>query len=173
MSHLIRLVYASRSVNSPESGAVDPAIGSILSQSRRNNQKAAVGGVLFFGDGYFFQCLEGEESAVTATYARILKDKRHHDARVLSKQPADSRLFSDWSMKFVPAADDVQRLLQQHGYQRFTPFSFSGAFVNELLTYFRQAQLAQYDPADSDPAAKARPARRSFWQRLAAGLKFS
>ena len=59
MSSLIRLIYVSRANFEPakESGGIEPTVARILMQSRRNNPKEQIGGVLYFGDGYFFQCL--------------------------------------------------------------------------------------------------------------------
>ena len=177
MSQLIRLVYASQSNNPTSRGSVDPAIGSILSQSRRNNQKQEIGGVLYFGDGYFFQCLEGEAERVQALYNKISQDPRHVHCTVLSITPAQQRLFSDWSMKFVPTADDVQQLLQQHGYQRFTPFKFSEVFIEELISFFHYAQLTvQLDPDPASyqqqPAATKPESETGLWQKLSRRLRF-
>ena len=172
MTQLIRLVYASQSRSAIGNHQVDPALGSILSQSRRNNQKQAIGGVLFYGDGFFFQCLEGEKDRVEALYKRICADSRHHQARILSQEPIQHRLFEDWSMKFVPTADDVQALLRQQGYSVFNPFSFSKAFIDELVHFFHYAQLTvQLDPDpvsyQQQPAAHRQPSTlRGLWNWL-------
>ncbi len=163
MSDLIRLVYASRSNSDVPTGAVDPAVGSILAQSRRNNQQQAIGGVLFFGDGYFFQCLEGEASAVQATYERILLDERHRDARILLQETVATRLFARWSMKFVPTAEAVQALLQQHGHRQFAPFEFSPDFTRLLLQQLQQAQAQQEPMANT---AVSTP----WWKRLKSAI---
>ena len=140
MSQLIRLVYASHSVHKPNGGAVDPVVGSVLAQSRRNNPKNEIGGILFFGDGYFFQCLEGEAHKVIATYNRIVRDDRHTGAQVLLQRSIDERLFTDWSMKYIPAADGVKALLKKHGYRRFTPFEFSHDLIELLITRLHREQ---------------------------------
>ncbi|MAD44122.1 MAG: blue light sensor protein [Oceanospirillaceae bacterium] len=176
MSQLIRFVYASRSVHTPANGAVDPVVGSILAQSRRNNPREQISGVLFFGDGYFFQCLEGEESKVIATFNRILKDDRHQDARVLMQEEISERLFTDWSMKYVPAAEGVQSLLKENGYRRFTPFEFSPHFINTLIRYFQQLQQTPSSGADEPllpGQAKQPAAQNGILHRIAARLGFS
>merc|ERR1711879_1004616 len=68
MPELVRLVYASYSSSTASLSGIQPEIGTILTQSRKNNARAQISGVLYFGDGCFFQCLEGEESRVKETY---------------------------------------------------------------------------------------------------------
>lgn len=176
MSQLIRLVYASQSHNVPGRGALDSSIGSILSQSRRNNQKQQIGGVLFFGEGYFFQCLEGEKKQVEALYHKICQDPRHHNARILHTTTIKDRLFSDWSMKFVPTAEEVQQLLRQYGFQRFRPFEFPPQMVEELIQYFHYAQMTvQLDPDPQSFHQEIGASQKSeggIWQKLTHRLRF-
>lgn len=168
MTHLIRLVYASRSTQTSQRGNVESSIGSILAQSRRNNQKDQIGGVLFFGDGYFFQCLEGEESQVLQTYARITRDSRHTGATILQNKPITKRLFNDWSMKYVPTANEVQALLSREGYRRFLPLEFSLPMIEMLLDYFQRAQAGEILPTT---AANQEPARKGLWSKMTGWLR--
>lgn len=50
--------------------------------------------------------LEGEESSVEETYARICCDPRHKDLNLLSKTRIDHRDFSAWHMGFRQIAQD-------------------------------------------------------------------
>ncbi|QQD20957.1 blue light sensor protein [Oceanospirillaceae bacterium ASx5O] len=168
MTNLIRLVHASRSTQASQRGSVESSIGSILAQSRRNNQKDQIGGVLFFGDGYFFQCLEGEESQVLQTYARITRDSRHTGATILQNKPITKRLFNDWSMKYVPTATEVQALLKREGYRRFVPLEFSLPMIEMLLDYFQRAQAGEALPTI---AANEEPVRKGFWNRMTGWLR--
>lgn len=103
MGDLLRLVYASRSTFEPcaDCGGKEPVIVDILAQSRRNNEPRNIGGVLCYGDGFFFQCLEGERGAVEELYDRLLGDPRHRDVTLLSKRPVQQRMFKLWSMKYM------------------------------------------------------------------------
>lgn len=166
MNNLIRLVYASRSTQSPQRGNLDSSIGSILAQSRRNNQRDQIGGVLFFGDGYFFQCLEGDEQQVLRTYERIIRDSRHQDAAILMNKTITTRLFTDWSMKYVPTADEVQALLKRDGYKRFDPMQFSQPMIEMLLDYFKRAQAGE-----ALPVTAANQERPGLWQRMTRWLR--
>jgi hypothetical protein len=141
MNDLLRLVYASK-INfepSENGGAVDPIVADILAQSRRNNDPRNIGGVLCYGDGYFFQCLEGERSAVETLYDRLLKDDRHRDITLLSKRPVPQRMFKLWSMKFMNVDAKIRRMLQIEKLESFQPHHFSDLMVERLLAELRDA----------------------------------
>ena len=78
MNPLIRLIYASKSTNpaADNYGGVQVDVGRILMQSRKNNPKFEIGGVLYFSNNYFFQCLEGRQDVVNKLYNRIAEDQR-------------------------------------------------------------------------------------------------
>jgi hypothetical protein len=78
----------------------DAVLDDILASSRKNNAKAGITGVLLYIEGGFMQVLEGEESAVTETFAHISKDRRHWNMSILLDRDAP-RAFGDWSMGFT------------------------------------------------------------------------
>ena len=88
MTSLTRIIYISRSTFkwSVNDGGIEPAVARILSKSRINNRKNGLVGVLYFGEGCFFQCLEGETATIEALYAKLLKDPRHKDLKVLVRK---------------------------------------------------------------------------------------
>ncbi|MFI2810659.1 MULTISPECIES: BLUF domain-containing protein [Microbulbifer] len=140
MSELVRLIYASRAEFAPADPVqgVEPNVGRILMQSRRNNKRSGIGGVLYFGDGHFFQVLEGEREAVNRTYQRISGDSRHRQLTILSVNTAETRLFADWSMKYVPAEQSVREFLAARDYLRFAPLQFSESEAKELARLFHR-----------------------------------
>ncbi|MGB1091360.1 MAG: BLUF domain-containing protein [Oceanobacter sp.] len=160
MEPLIRLVYASYTQSKVKDSGIDPVIGSILSQSRRNNSRDEIGGVLFHGDGFFFQCLEGRRDKVDATFERIKKDDRHKAARIIRYQDINDRMFEEWSMKFVPAQEDVLAFLKKHGHKQFRPYQFSDRMIDELLVFLRMSQMQGAEQAlaamPTPPASKSR-----------------
>ena len=166
MSDLIRLVYASQSINDQIRGSIDPVVGGILAQSRRNNSRSQISGVLYYGDGFFFQCLEGEKSVVEETYARIRSDKRHRHARIIRLQGISERLFSDWSMKYVPAEKEVRQFLRQEGIDLFNPFRFEEAVIDRLLLFFHRSE--EPEALAEKPAGSS--GRGGFWKRLTGTL---
>lgn len=89
-------VYFSTSVGS----LAENDLSVILKQSRFNNAKSGITGILLYINGSIIQVLEGDDKAVETLYHRIEKDPRHTNVvRVLNK-PIDQRLFADWSMGY-------------------------------------------------------------------------
>ncbi len=93
---LVRLMYASRAA---EAANVD-AVAAILKQSKENNPKVGVTGVLCFcaNARIFLQVLEGGRNAVSTLYNHISQDPRHHDVALLSYEEIGERSFASWSM---------------------------------------------------------------------------
>ncbi|TBW56901.1 blue light sensor protein [Marinobacter halodurans] len=139
---LIRLAYASRAnfKSSPDNKGVEPHVARILMSSRRNNPKQGVVGGLYFGDGFFFQCLEGESEAVHDLFNQLRDDERHRDVTLLLEEPIHHRSFTDWSMKYVPIESDVNALLKDAGMERFNPFVFDGALTQSMIDCLRRGR---------------------------------
>lgn len=137
---LIRLAYASRANFNPrpEDKGVEPHVARILMSSRRNNPKQGLVGGLYFGDGFFFQCLEGESEAVHDLFNRLRDDERHRDVTLLLEEPIQKRSFPDWSMKYVPIEADVKALLRDSGMERFNPFVFDGTLTQAMINCLRR-----------------------------------
>ncbi|PWG62807.1 BLUF domain-containing protein [Spiribacter halobius] len=162
---LVRLNYASTATFEPSvQGGVEVEVARILKQSRRNNRELAVGGVLHYGNGYFFQCLEGERDAVQKLYERISRDPRHRDVKTLTFSPVGERLFGDWSMKYLPIERDLRGLLERYRLE-FNPYQFTEAFIQEFL----EACVVGVDPtmaAHAHERGTQRRAQRPLWKRL-------
>jgi hypothetical protein len=97
MSHLLRLIYASRSAVPIDA----PALDVLVSESRSRNEEADINGILCFGRGYFVQALEGPEAPVMSLYGRLLRDTRHQQCVLLSIGLVSSRVFPHWAMALV------------------------------------------------------------------------
>jgi hypothetical protein len=93
---VLQLVYISTARQQPTPEELDQ----ILAVSRRNNERAGVTGLLLAGGRRFLQALEGPETAVLATYARISADPRHFAVVQLSCRQLDERQFGTWAMAF-------------------------------------------------------------------------
>ena len=96
-----QLVYIS---SIKRNAAVDPA--TILAQSRRNNARARITGLLFFDGKRFLQALEGDDAQVDATFARIQQDDRHHALVILSNRSIEAREFGEWAMAYNAPGED-------------------------------------------------------------------
>lgn len=86
------------------------AIGQV---SARNNRLEGITGVLISVHDYFFQVLEGDESAVDALVQRLRRDPRHQDLRILrADHNIAERLFPKWSMRTVRLSKSADLVLQ-------------------------------------------------------------
>lgn len=131
---LVRLLYASRAADN-----VNPdALAAILKQSKANNPKIGVTGVLCYSGGIFLQVLEGGRSAVSAIYNRIAADPRHTQVELLSYEEISERRFAGWSMGQVNMARlNPALLLKYSETATLDPYAVSGqvsmALFEELV----------------------------------------
>ncbi|ADC72402.1 BLUF domain protein [Thioalkalivibrio sp. K90mix] len=166
----LQLVYVSRAAFAPHAHAaqgIEPEVGRILLQSRQNNPRARIVGALYYGDGHFFQCLEGEPEAVYATLERIRRDPRHEEITVLRERELERPGFGEWSMKYVPAAGEVRALLQQFGQRRFDPFGFDDQQIEAMLDLLRSGRDSELEaaPATSGSTPSTSHAPPGDWRR--------
>lgn len=152
MTDLIRIVYISRATFSTSTAAdgVEPTVARILSVSRSNNRRNGLVGMLYYGDGCFFQCIEGETSKVQALYKTLQKDSRHRDLKILASEQIKRLSFPDWSMKYVPVDQHMQKLLVEHGFEHFDPYRFDHHLVERVM------QLLQGVPDPTVPPVETR-----------------
>ena len=158
MTVLIRIVYISRATFPATDAAdgVEPDVARILATSRANNRRTGLVGMLYYADGCFFQCLEGETSKVQSLYRTLLKDPRHKELKILASEPIKRLSFPDWTMKYVPADQHMRHLLEEHGFEHFDPYRFDHHLVERVM------QLLQGVPDPTAPAIEGRasaPAR--------------
>ncbi|MBD3670003.1 MAG: BLUF domain-containing protein [Gammaproteobacteria bacterium] len=142
MSQLIRMVYVSTTTNPVQQklGTIQVDVGRILMQARKNNPTRKIGGVLYFSNDYFFQCLEGEQEAVNHLYQKILQDPRHKNVQAIKIQHIDERLFNNWSMKYVIQEDDLSEILADNGFTEFNPYQFDDRVIDSILDFFAEAR---------------------------------
>lgn len=101
------IVYQSTAVGQPTTADLK----FLLQQSRFNNQRLNITGLLLHGNGEYLQVLEGSYDAVHALYATIRTDYRHTHVITLSDGPIETRVFNDWSMGFQAlSGEDFVRL---------------------------------------------------------------
>lgn len=143
-SDLIRFVYVSRAAFKPfdagsETG-LDANVVKILNQSRKNNPKRNLVGALYYGNGCFFQCLEGLKVDIDALYATLLQDPRHKDLKVLSSKPIDKVHFTSWEMKYATVDLEVRNFVRKYKLARFDPYQFTPEMTDELVNTLQQAE---------------------------------
>jgi hypothetical protein len=156
MPQLLRLTYVSRATFPVDrlTGGIQRDVARILVQSRRNNPRQQLVGALYFGDGCFFQCLEGPQEAVEALYQRLHGDPRHGELRVLSREFVAAPSFSNWAMKLVPNAQEVQALMTRHGRTTFDPYSFDESLRLAMLQLLLRGADATLPPIPEEPARR-------------------
>lgn len=90
-------------------------LSALLDDSRAENEKFGVTGVLLFSGGNFMQVLEGPPDSLDHVMARIRASRRHTGIIQLYREPIATRDFPDWRMAFrrVDAASILE--LQQGG----------------------------------------------------------
>ena len=135
MSKLLQIIYISRSTFEAldANNKIEPNIARILAKSRVNNRINGLVGVLYFGDGVFFQCLEGEETAIKNLMIKLKADSRHKDLKIISKKTITQLTFGDWAMKFAPLDAQIQQFLKDNHFQKFDPYQFSGETIIQFL----------------------------------------
>lgn len=97
---LYNMVYCSRAAADVDAAAVDR----IVASAHRNNPRLNITGMLVFGEGIFFQWLEGPRASITGLMEQLRRDVRHSDLIVISEiEESRERLFPDWDMELVEA----------------------------------------------------------------------
>ncbi len=127
---LVRCLYASRRPKALSAAA----LRSILEESRKNNVKNGITGVLAATSDSFIQVLEGGRAQVCDIYNQIAADKRHTDVTILSFEEITARHFESWSMGEVNVAQLNPAVLLKHSASlHIDPFTMSGGAVMALL----------------------------------------
>ena len=131
---LVRLLYASRATVPLDAGVLD----SIMRQSRANNPKLGVTGILCYSGDLFIQVLEGGRDEVCDLYNTIVRDDRHLKPRILTYEEIRERRFGAWTMGQVNIAKVNPTLLLKYSRRaELNPFLSSGhatmALLDELM----------------------------------------
>jgi hypothetical protein len=127
---LVRLMYASRAADTVDGDELH----TILRQSKADNAKRGITGVLCFSGGIFIQLLEGGRGPVNALYNRIAADQRHRDVTLLSYEEIGERRFAGWSMGEVNLRRlNPALLLKYSETPTLDPYAVSGAVSMALF----------------------------------------
>ena len=133
---LVRCLYASRAAV-PTDGQ---ALQSILAQSRRNNPKFGITGLLVFSNGHFIQVLEGGRQDVCRLFSRIVGDARNTGVEILSFKEIAERRFGNWNMGQASMASLNPALLLKYSERaELDPFKCGGEATMALLFEIAEA----------------------------------
>lgn len=98
-TEIYQLIYISRITSTGLSNA--STLNDIAEVSILNNKTENLTGILCYGNGCFFQCLEGTEQALTNLKNRLLMDDRHKDLKIFDFSTIDERRFKSWSLRSI------------------------------------------------------------------------
>lgn len=99
MGQIHYVTYVSRMTL--KAGITPRTLSDIMAVAQRENSAHQITGFLCFGNGYFFQYIEGEKSAIEQLFGNIQRDGRNRDVTLKSKGVIEQRLFQDWQMLMV------------------------------------------------------------------------
>ncbi len=119
MAKLYALTYLSRAARD----LLPEELDSILLQARLFNAAEQITGVLLYGDGRFFQLLEGPEASVLKVFDRVSRAQAHKSIRVLSKGPIAERFFESWHMVFTHLPVSAMQDLSHFAWEDAIPFA--------------------------------------------------
>lgn len=132
------LIYVSSAIKLMD----DQELLFLLKQSRDNNLRLGITGMLLYKEGNFMQMIEGEKQTVLDLYETIRKDTRHRELITIITDETDQRAFDDWSMGFRNM-DKAGPLPKFHEYieANLTLRSFEGNAVkaHQFMVFFNEA----------------------------------
>ena len=76
-------------------------IEKILEQSRDDNTKQNITGILLYSNGNFFQVLEGNKEDVLDLFSKIKQDDRHYDVLTIFKREVEQPKFQEYQVDFM------------------------------------------------------------------------
>lgn len=127
----VRLLYVSKfkSKINPVNELCD-----ILAEALDFNGLNQIYGVLYYGNNYFVQCLEGSKDKVEHLfYEKILKDPRHENCEVLSFENIEEYLFSTWHMKYAMMHKEVIEFFTTHHHGEFNPYLLNTSTIPAFI----------------------------------------
>ena len=135
---LMQLVYISRI---SWWGLLNPkTLANIKRVATINNAQHGITGILCYGNGYFLQCIEGQQAEVLALKDKLrLTDKRHKQVHIHQFIPIDSRHFQGWSMRllylerWLLSQDYKSELATLNKFIPFKPFDWNQQQWEEFL----------------------------------------
>lgn len=77
----------------------------LLEESRENNARLGITGLLVYHRREFMQVLEGSRAEIFALYETICGDERNRQNHLMWDGPVTQRSFADWSMAFLTPDD--------------------------------------------------------------------
>ncbi len=138
--NIYQFVYMSRITSTGLSGS--STLNDIAEISIKNNAADKITGILCYGNGYFFQCVEGTEQALTNLKNRILMDDRHKDMKTLDFSKISTRRFTGWSLRSIVLERWMISDPRAKALMPFKPYNWQSnewcQFLNILQGYYEE-----------------------------------
>ncbi len=148
---LYQFIYISRITSIGLSGA--STLNDIAEVSIAHNKAENISGILCYGNGYFFQYIEGSEQALTNLKNRILKDNRHKDIQTLAFSAITERRFTGWSLRSIILERWMLKDPKVKEFLPFKPYDWDSndwvKFLETLQGYYEYQEIE--DEIDAQP----------------------
>lgn len=149
--NLYQFIYISRITSIGLSCA--STLNDIAETSIIHNKENNITGILCYGNGYFFQYIEGTEQSLTNLKNKLLMDNRHKDLKTLNFSKIDERRFQNWSLRSIVLERWLFKNPEMKALMPFKPYSWSIAdseqFLDSLQYYYENQEHA--DEVDTQP----------------------
>ena len=137
---LCQLVYISRITST---GLSSPSTLNDISETAvERNQIDNVTGILCYGNGYFLQCVEGSEQALTNLKNRLLVDDRHTELKILDFSEITKRRFAGWSLRSITLERWMTKEPELKKLMPFKPYEWDSnewqKFLDILQGYYEE-----------------------------------
>ena len=145
---LCQFVYLSHITSTGLTNA--STLNDIAEVSNKLNKIDNVTGILCYGNGYFFQCVEGTEQALTNLKNRLLVDDRHKDIKILDFSTIDERRFNGWSLRSITLERWMMDEPKLKAFMPFKPDKWKTGDWQEFLDILQGYYEAQETTMDTD-----------------------
>ncbi len=148
---LCQLVYLSQITSTGLSNS--STLNDIAEIAVKRNKLENITGILCYGNGYFLQCVEGTEQALTDLKNRLILDDRHKNLKILDFSAIAERRFASWSLRSITLERWMVSEPQLKDFMPFTPNNWAPNEYEEFLAILQQHYEDQLegDKVDTQP----------------------
>ena len=148
VTDLYQFIYISRITSTGLSGA--STLNDIAKTSIKANKENGISGILCYGNGCFFQCVEGTEQALTNLKNKLLMDERHKDLQIIDFSAIDERRFQGWSLRSIVLERWLFKDSRVKALLPFKPYEWSKEESESFLALLQQHYKEQEQQGDID-----------------------
>lgn len=139
MSSFVRLVYASTATANPAHIRND--LIQIFESAQQYHLNHQLTGIILYGNGCFFQCIEGKKTQVDRLYQQLLKDSRHHNITLLTYENSTQPKFANFEWRYTHAEPQIENFFIQHQLSGFNPYLLGDQLMPSFMdVLYQQAQ---------------------------------